>query len=72
MATTLHSIIDCEPMKFFRVYEGTCFGHVMSSACEYVTNDDKVFVGLEHVSVKDAQTSLLKTITSTKKFGRRR
>jgi hypothetical protein len=50
-------------MKIFRVYEGKCFGHVMSNACEYVTNDDKAFVGLEHVSVKDAQASLLKTIT---------
>jgi hypothetical protein len=72
MATTLHSIINCEPMKIFRVYEGTCFGHVMSNAYQYATNNDNVFVGLEHVSVKDAQVSLLKTITLTKKFGRRR
>jgi hypothetical protein len=33
MATTLHSIIDCEPLKILRVYEGTCFRHVMSKAC---------------------------------------
>ncbi len=72
MATTLHSIIDYEPMKILKVYEGTCFGHVMSNACEYVTNDDKVFVGLEHVNVKDAQASLLKAITLIKKFGRGR
>ncbi len=32
MAITLHSIIDCEPLKIFRVYEGTCFGHVMFNA----------------------------------------
>jgi hypothetical protein len=38
MATTLHSIIDCEPLKIFRVHEGTCFGHVMSKAHEYATN----------------------------------
>jgi hypothetical protein len=62
MATTLHSIIDCEPMKIFRVYEGTCFGHVMFNACQYATNDDKIFVGLEHMSVKDAQDSLLKPL----------
>jgi hypothetical protein len=32
MATTLHSIIDCEPLKIIRVHESTCFGHVMSKA----------------------------------------
>jgi hypothetical protein len=26
MATTLESIIDCEPLKFFWVHEGFCFG----------------------------------------------
>ncbi len=26
MATTLESIVDCEPLKFFWVYEGFCFG----------------------------------------------
>ncbi len=30
MATTLCSIIDCHPLKLQHVYEGTCFGHVMS------------------------------------------
>jgi hypothetical protein len=50
----LHSIIGCEPLKIIKVYEGTCFEHMMSKAYKYVTNDDKVFVGLEHVSVKDA------------------
>jgi hypothetical protein len=29
MATTLHSIIDCELLKLLQVYEGICFGHVM-------------------------------------------
>jgi len=28
----MHSIIDCEPQKILKVYEGTCFGHVMSKA----------------------------------------
>jgi hypothetical protein len=28
----LHSIIDCEPLKIFRVYEGRCFRHVMFKA----------------------------------------
>jgi hypothetical protein len=54
MVTTLHSMIDCEPMKIFRVYEGTCFGHVMSNIFQYATNGNNFFVGLEHVNVKDA------------------
>jgi hypothetical protein len=32
MANALHSIIDCEALKILRVYEGTCFGHVMPKA----------------------------------------
>jgi hypothetical protein len=32
MATTLHFIIDYEPLKILRVYEGTCFKHVMFKA----------------------------------------
>jgi hypothetical protein len=29
MATTLHSIVDYEPLKFFSIYDDECFGHVM-------------------------------------------
>jgi hypothetical protein len=36
------------------IYEGTCFGHVIFKTCQYATNDDKVFVGLENVNVKEA------------------
>jgi hypothetical protein len=54
MVTTLHSIIDYEPLKKIRVYEGTYFKHVISKACRYATNDDKVFIGLKNVNVKEA------------------
>jgi hypothetical protein len=70
--TTLHFIIGCEPLKILKVYEGTCFGHVMFKACQYVTYDDKVFVGLQHVSVKDVQVNLQKNITWAKRSGKRR
>ncbi len=33
MATTLCSIVDCHLLKLQWVYEGTCFGHIMSKAC---------------------------------------
>ncbi len=58
MATTMHSIIDYEPLKILKVYEGTWFGHVMSKACQYATIDDKVFVGLRNVNVKEAESGL--------------
>jgi hypothetical protein len=58
MATTLWSIIDCELLKLLQVYEGTCFGLVMSKMCQYETNDNKVLVGLTLVNVKDAQIGL--------------
>jgi hypothetical protein len=58
MVATLHSIIDYEPLKICRVYEGTCFGHVISKAYWYATNDDKIFVGLKNVSVKEAYNDL--------------
>jgi hypothetical protein len=35
-------------------------------------NDDKVFMGLRQVNVKDAQASLLKKITWIKKSGKGR
>jgi hypothetical protein len=46
MAFASHSNIDCQPLKLFKVYEDTCFRHVMSKTCQYATNDDKVFKGL--------------------------
>jgi hypothetical protein len=58
MVVTLHSFIDYEPLKILRVYEGTCFGHVMFKACQYATNDDNIFVGLKIVNVKKTQSGL--------------
>jgi len=73
MASTLHSIIDYQPLRLLKVYEGTCFGHVMSKACQYATNNNKVSKGLVQVSVKDVHATLHKTITLwTKKSGKGR
>ncbi len=72
MATTLQLIVDCEPLKLLRGYEGTCFGHIMSTTCQYATNDDKVSIGLRSVNVKDAHVGLQKIITWTKKYGKGR
>ncbi len=58
MLAILHSLIDYEPLKILRVYEGTYFGHVMSKACQCATNDDNIFVGLRSVNVKKTQSGL--------------
>jgi hypothetical protein len=58
LASALHSIIDCLPLKFLKVFGGTCFGHMMFKACQYATNDDKVSKGLVEVIVKDAHAAL--------------
>jgi len=56
MVLTLHSIFNCEPLNILRVYKGTCFGHVMSKACQYVINDEKVSIGLKNGTVKKIQS----------------
>jgi hypothetical protein len=40
MTTTLKSIISCEALNLFAPFDAACFGHVMSKAIQYVTNDD--------------------------------
>jgi hypothetical protein len=32
ITTTMHSIINCESLQIFKVYGGTCFGHMMCKA----------------------------------------
>ncbi len=70
MATTLCSIVDCHLLKLQRVCEGMCFGHIMFKTCQYVTNDEKVIIGLKQVNVKATQGNLQKIIAWTKKSGK--
>lgn len=58
MVIILHFVIDCEPLKIIKVYEATCFEHVMSKACLYVTNYNKVFVRLKNVIVQKNHVTL--------------
>ncbi|KAJ7538060.1 hypothetical protein O6H91_11G033100 [Diphasiastrum complanatum] len=72
MTNALISVVDCEPLNLCEPYAGNCFGHVMSKCCQYATNDAKVCAGMKSISLKEAQTSLQKTITWTKKSGKGR
>jgi len=42
MVFALCSIIDCQPLRLLKVYEGICFKHAMFKACQYAPIDDKV------------------------------
>jgi hypothetical protein len=44
----------------------------MSKACQYVTNEVKVNLGMKQINLKDAHAIIQKTITFTKKFGKGR
>jgi hypothetical protein len=55
--------ISCIVIGLKDPYPGVCFGHVMSKACQYATTEDKVYLKLKEVSLKDAQIALQKTIT---------
>jgi hypothetical protein len=46
MAIALCFIIDCEPLKLIKVYEGTCLEHAMYKVYKYAINNEKVFKGL--------------------------
>jgi hypothetical protein len=63
MTTTLKSIISCEALSLLVLLDGACFGHVMSKATQYATNDDKISKDMAPISVKFAQSSLQSCIT---------
>jgi hypothetical protein len=48
-------------------FQGTCFGHAFSKACQYGTTEKKICKNLRHISIKLAQSDLQKCITWPKK-----
>jgi len=67
MITTLKYVILYETLSLFVPFDGACFGHVMSKATQYTTNDDKISKDDIPINVKVAQTSLQSCITWPKK-----
>ena len=68
MTNALKSVISCEALQVVVPFEGTCFGHAMSKACQYATTDDKVARGMKAVSIKYAQVAVQKCITWPKEL----
>ncbi len=52
MTFALKSIISCETLSLQESFNGTCFGHVFSKACQYATIDEKMCTNLMYVSIK--------------------
>ncbi len=41
MATTLKSIVSCDILGLEEIFQGTCFGHAFSKACQHATIEGK-------------------------------
>ncbi len=52
MTFALKSIISCETLSLQESFNGTCFGHVFSKACQYAIIDEKMCINLMYVSIK--------------------
>ncbi len=65
--STLSIVVSCDVFQLEKPFCGTCFRHVLWKVCHYATNEKKVHQGMKEVSLKDAQSTLQKTITWTKK-----
>ncbi len=56
-------IMKCEILGLKRNFQKTCFEYVFSKACQYATNDEKIYKDLKYVFMKFVKANLLKCIT---------
>ena len=61
---------SCDVLDIDQPYARACFGHVMSKACQYATDDEKVCREMIELSLSSAQSALQLCITWTKKSGK--
>jgi hypothetical protein len=72
MTNILKFVLSCEYLWLEERFQGTCFGHVFSKACQYGTIDKKVCKKLKYMSIKSTKVDLQICITWLKKFRKRR
>jgi hypothetical protein len=58
LAFALTSVVSCELLQLPSPFSGTCFGHVISNACQHAINDIKLGVGMKEVNVVEDQSAL--------------
>jgi len=49
---TSKSIVKCQFVPLNENFQGICFGHVFSKACQYPTTNEKVCKKLRYISIK--------------------
>jgi len=49
MITTQKSMVNCEVFGMEESFQGTCFGHAFSKACQYGTAKEIFFKNLKHI-----------------------
>lgn len=70
LAQVFSSMVKCAPLALTILWQVSCFGHAFNKKCQYAYNDTNVYVGFWEVSLKATHSTLHKTITWTKKFGK--
>ncbi len=70
MTTILKIVVNYEYFGLEENFQGTCFGHVFSKACQYGIVEEKLCKDLKYVSINSIQANLQNYITWLKKFGK--
>ncbi len=52
MIRALKFVVDCEVFGTKGSFQGTCFGHAFSKACQYGIVKEQVCKNLKHISIK--------------------
>jgi hypothetical protein len=52
MIDVLTIFLSCDILGLEENYQGTCFGHAFSKACQYATMDEKVYKNLTYIFIK--------------------
>jgi hypothetical protein len=72
MTNAFKQSVSFEKLVILAPFEGVCFGHALSKACQYATSNEKVSLGLQLANTKFAQPSIQACITWPKKSGKRK
>jgi hypothetical protein len=72
LESALCCVVSCELLNLSKPHARSCFGHLMSKCCQYARSKDKMCINITDVLLKDIQTTLQKTITWTKNFGKQK
>ncbi len=52
MTSALTSVVPCELLGLTMPFIGSCWGHAMSTCCEYAIDDIKMSTRLKSISIK--------------------